>query len=89
MYENHGTPVVSRVQSRGGIHGALFGGGGGSYGRESFPASIARLVPSESDSFAWPEPDASRVSAPLPPIIRTFGPWCPPVTFTVSFPSYV
>jgi len=89
LYENHGTPVVSRVQSRGGIHGAFLGGGGGSYGRESFCASIARFWPSESESLALSAPGASSVSSPLPPIIRTFGPSRSPVTFTVSFPSYV
>ena len=32
-------------------------------------------------------PRASRVSSPFPPIIRTCGPFFPPVTVTVSFPS--
>ena len=82
----HGTPQLSRVQSRGGIQGAFFGGGGGWYSLSSTFAFTARFWPSVSDSFALSAPVASRVSLPAPPISRTLGPLPPPVTVTVSLP---
>jgi hypothetical protein len=87
---SQGTPQVSRPKSRGGIQGALLGGGGGSYGRSSslVPGPFTTLLePWESLSFVPPPWLSSRRSLPCPPSALTRTPLFPPVTTMRSSPA--